>query len=165
MGLFSLFQKKPAPTILLSILPDAAKQEIIRGNLPILKTNRIFLKAGEQCHYIDKAIFEKRTIRKRYVRKNVGYSMTGLFKGSHINMGSGNTEVTDNVLYESFRGILYITNKHIIFVGEDGSFDKRVDELIAISPYSNCIDLHFSSDKYRVFVPDGNIVNAVLQLL
>lgn len=163
MGFLDLFNPQPKTPIVTTILPDIAKQEILRGRLPILKTNKIFLKNGEICHYIDKAIYEKKTVRKRYVRRNSGYSVPGLFKGTRINLGSGKTDVVDNVQYETIRGILYITNRRIIFVGDQSGFDKKVDDLIALTPYANCVELQFSKDNYRIFVPDGNVTHAVLQ--
>lgn len=72
MGLLDLFKPQSKTPMVQSILPDAAVQEILRGRLPILNTNKIFLKSGEVCHYIDKAIYEKKTVRKRYVRRNSG---------------------------------------------------------------------------------------------
>ena len=165
MGFLDMFKLPPTAPVVSSILPDVAKQEIKQGRLPILNTDKVFLKPGEHCHYIEKAIHEKRLVKKRYVRRNTGYSMPGLFKGDRIHMGKGNTDVVDNVLYEQLRGILYITNKRIIFVGEQGGFDLKTDDLIAITPYSNCVELQFSKDVYRLFVPDGSIANAVLQLL
>lgn len=163
MGFLDLFNPQPKTPIVTTILPDIAKQEILRGRLPILKTNKIFLKNGEVCHYIDKAIYEKKTVRKRYVRRNSGYSVPGLFKGTRINLGSGKTDVVDNVQYETIRGILYITNRRIIFVGDQSGFDKKVDDLIALTPYANCVELQFSKDNYKIFVPDGNVTHAVLQ--
>lgn len=162
MGFFDLFRQPKTPMVT-SILPDIAKKEIMRGRLPILNTNKIFLKNGEQCHYIDKAIYEKKTVKKRYVRRNNGYSMPGLFKGTRVHIGGGNTDVVDNVQYDTFKGILYITNKRIIFVGDANGFDKRIDDLIAITPYSNGVELQFNKESVKLFVPDGSIPHAVLQ--
>lgn len=92
MGLLDLFKPQSKTPMVQSILPDAAVQEILRGRLPILNTNKIFLKSGEVCHYIDKAIYEKKTVRKRYVRRNSGYSAPGLFKGTRVNYGGGTTD-------------------------------------------------------------------------
>lgn len=164
MGFLDLFRQPQTP-IVQTIFPDIARQEILRGRLPILNTDKIFLKNGETCHYIDKAIYEKRTVRKRYVRRNTGYSVPGLFKGTRINFGGGNTDVVDNVAYDTYRGILYITNKRVIFVGEQGGFDKKVSDLIAITPYSNCIELQTSKETLKIFVPDGNVAHRVLQLI
>ncbi len=163
MGLLDLFQPKPSVPTVSSILPGIAKQEIMCGRLPILNTDKIFLKSAEQCHYIDKAIYEKRKVNRRYVRRGNRYSMPGLFKGTRINAGGGHTDVVDNVQYEVIRGILYITNQRIIFVGATEGFDKRVSDLIAITPYINCIELQFSKVIYKLFVPDGNVANAALQ--
>ena len=163
MGFFDLFNPSPVVPTITSILPDAAKQEIMRGRLPILRTNKIFLKSGEECHYVDKAIYEKKTVKKRYVRRNNGYSVPGLFKGTRINMGGGHTDVVDNVQYETIHGMLYITNKRIIFVSGENGFDKKIDDLVALTPYTNCVELQFSKDNYKIFVPDGNVTNAVLQ--
>ena len=164
MGLFDMFKASQTPTVQ-SILPVAAVQEIMHGRLPILNSNKIFLKAGETCHYIDKAIYEKRTVRKRYVRRNNGYSAPGLFKGTRINFGGGTTDQVDNVTYQTLRGILYITNRRIIFQGEQEGFTLKVDDLVAITPYSNCVEIQTSKAQYRIFVPNGNVTQAVLQLI
>jgi hypothetical protein len=165
MGFLDLFRRRPSVPVIASILPDVAKQEIMRGRLPILNTNKVFLKPGETCHYIDKAVYEKKTVRKRYVRKNTGYSTRGFFKGTRINFGGGNTDVVDNVQYETINGILYITNKRILFVAPQNGFDKKVDDLVAISPYGNCVELQFSKETYKIFVSDGNVPHAALTLI
>lgn len=164
MGLLDAFRQPKTPSVQ-TILPVAAQQEIMCGRLPILNTNKIFLKNGEKCHYVDKAIYEKKTVRKRYVRRNTGYSMPGLFKGTRVNFGGGNTDVVDNVTYDTFRGILYITNRRIIFVGEQGGFDKKISDLIAITPYSNCIELQTNKETLKIFVPNGGLAHRVLQLV
>ena len=164
MGLLDLFRPK-TPTVQ-SILPDVDSQEILRGRLPILTTNKLFLKSGEHCHYVDKAIYEKKTVRKRYVRQNRGTSYRGiLFKDVRHNYGRGTTDVVDNVNYEMIRGILYITNKRIIFQGEQGGFDFRIDDLVAIQPYQNCVELQCSRENYKIFVPNGIVTHQVLQLI
>lgn len=82
MGLLDLFRPQPKTPAEQSILPAAAVQVIRRGRLPILNTNRIFLKSGEACHYISKAVYEKKTVRKRYVRRNTGDSAPRLRAGN-----------------------------------------------------------------------------------
>ncbi len=164
MGFFDFFQQPQTP-IVTSILPDIAKQEILRGRLPILNTNKIFLKKDEQCHYIEKAIYEKKTVKKRNVRRTSGYSAPGLFKGTRVHFGGGTTDIVDNVTYSTHRGILYITNRRLIFVGDQMGFDKKLDDMIALTPYSNCVEIQFSKDTYKIFVPDGNVTHAVLQTL
>ena len=157
MGFLDLFKPK-VPTVQ-SILPVAAVNEIMSGRLPILNTDRIFLKGGEKCHYIDKALYERsslffgllfRLIKLRLIRHNYG---------------GGTTDVTDNVQYETYRGILYITNRRIIFQGEQGGFEIKIADLIAITPYGNCVELQCSKDNYKIFVPNGGVTHQVLQLV
>lgn len=162
MGLMDVFKPQQVVPTVSSILPDIAKQEIMKGNLPVLRTDKIFLQATEICHYIDKAIFEKRKVQKKYIRKGTGYSVPGLFKGSRVSAWGGHTDVVDNIRYEPIRGILYITNQRIIFLGESEGFEKKVANLIAITPYANCVEFQFSKGRYKLFVPDGNVINAVL---
>ena len=159
MGILDLFRPKPKTPVIIPILPDLARQEILNGRLPILNTDKVFLKRGEKCHYIDKAIYEKRTVRKRYVRRGHTY------KGKYINWNDGQIDQVDNVQYSTHRGILYLTNRRMIFVGEHEGFDERIENIIAVQPYSNCIEIQFSKAQYKIFVPDGNLVHAVLKLV
>ena len=49
MGFFdTLFGSRNRIPTVTTILPDAAKQEIIAGRLPILRTDKLFLKHGEK---------------------------------------------------------------------------------------------------------------------
>ncbi|WP_294411282.1 hypothetical protein [uncultured Ruminococcus sp.] len=165
MGILDIFsQQSQVPTVN-SILPDVAKQEIMNGRLPILNNDKIFMRSGEHCHFIDKAIYEKKKVNKRYVRRGNGYSMPGIFKGTRIHMRGGHTDVVDNIQYETIRGVLYITNQRIIFVAESDGFDKKISDLIALTPYSNCVELQFSKQIYKLFVPDGNVAQMVLRLI
>ena len=164
MGFLDLF--KPKTPMVQTILPDAAKQEILCGRLPILRTDKIFMKNGEVCHYIDKAIYEKKSVKKQYVRRNYGTSYKGiLFKDVRHHYGGGRTDVVDNIQYEMLRGILFLTNYRIIFVGDQNGFDKRLDDLVATTPWNNCIELQFTKETYRLFVPDGNVINRALHLV
>ena len=44
--------------------------------------------------------------------------------------------------------------------------DKDVTvHLVAITPYSNCVELQTSKMHYKIFVPNGNVTQAVLQLV
>lgn len=79
MGLFdALFGNRNQIPTVTTILPDAARQEIIAGRLPILNTDKLFLKRGEKIHFIDKAInLEQKTVKEF---RHVGGSAPGLFE-------------------------------------------------------------------------------------
>ena len=135
MGFLDFLKPQSTTPTVPSVLPDAARQPILRGQLPTLEPNYLFLKNGETCHYADRAIYEKRTVNKKRIRKNTGYSMPGLFKGTLVHVG-----------------------------GADG-FDRKTDDLVAVTPYANCIEFRFSKETLKLFVPDGNLPHIVLKLI
>lgn len=165
MGFLDLFNLQPTPPTVPSVLPDVAKQQILRGILPTLDPHNLFLKNGEICHYADRAIYEKRTVSKKRIGKNTGYSMPGLFKGTRVHVSGSNSEYVDDVKYSTIKGVLYITTKRIIFVGGSDGFDRKIENLVAVTPYANCIEFQFSKDTLKLFVPDGNLPHIVLRLI
>jgi hypothetical protein len=162
--LFGLSKPPALPTVT-TIMPQAAVNEIMAGRLPQLNTKTIFLKSGEICHYIDKGILLKEKVQKRYARKGGGYSIPGFFKGTRIHLNKGQTDVQENVITEQFRGILYITNKRIIFQATANAFEKPHSGLTAAAPFSNAIELQYGSKSFSILVSDGNVAKAVLDLL
>ncbi|MCD8099056.1 MAG: hypothetical protein LUE06_00545 [Oscillospiraceae bacterium] len=165
MGFLDIFNTQPSTPTVPSVLPDIAKQQILRGRLPTLQPNNLLLRNGELCHYADRAIYEKRTVSKRRVRKNRGYSMPGLLNGTSMHFGGGESEFIEDEKFSTIKGVLYVTNERIIFVAEHDGFDRKTDDLIAVTPYVNCIELQFSKETLKLFVPDGNLLHNVLRLI
>lgn len=162
----NFFSPQPQiPPSVPSMLPQVAKQQINSGNLPTLNVSKLMLKQGEVCHFADRAIYEKKTINKHYVRNNRGTSMPGIFKGNRVYFGNGDTRVEQVETYDTIRGYLYITNKRVIFVDESNGFNEKVTDLIAVTPYSNCVILQFQKSNYKLFVPDGGIVERVIKMI
>ena len=162
MGFFdALFGNQNQIPTVTTILPDAARQEIIAGRLPILNTDKLFLKRGEKIHFIDKAInMEQKTVKEF---RHVGGSAPGLFEGTRWSSGRGRTvEHTELVQH---RGILYITNQRIVFQAKEWGFDKTYRYLTAITPYSDACEMQFGNKSYCMIVADGSVVNQVLQLI
>ena len=80
MGILDIFNSQPTTPTVPSVLPEAARQQILRGQLPILQLNNLFLKNGEVCHYVDRAIYEKRTVNKKRIRKNYRLQYAGIIQ-------------------------------------------------------------------------------------
>ena len=168
MGLFSWLYSQPNPPQIPkvnTILPDAAVNEIKKGRLPRLKTDAIYSQKGEYIHYIDKAILLKDKTKRIYAGKRIVASFPGLFKGDRINIGGGTAEPIEEIVTEQFKGILYITNKRIIFVNKSNGFDKPFKQLSAITQYDNGIELQYGSTTYSLVVPDGDIPNLVIKMI
>lgn len=159
MGFFSIFLRQQQ--IRESILPAAARQTLLSGRLPVLKTENIFLKADEQCVYIDKAILNEHVKKKVY--RHIGRSSPGLFKGNRITYGTGFAREYEDI--EQHKGILYITDRRVIFQSSGHGFDKPHKYLSSIESYINAVILQYGNKSYELIVPDGNIVNAALRLV
>ena len=161
MGLLdALLGPKQVPTVT-SILPAAAKQEIMAGRLPILNPDSIFPRKGEKIHFVDKALNMDIKTTKTY--RHMGVSTPGLFKGDRINYGGGKPIEHQETVYHA--GILYISNQRIIFQSKENGFDKDYKYLTAFVPYSNGIELQFGNKSYTLLVEDGDIVNQVIHLI
>jgi hypothetical protein len=162
MGVYNLiFGKKFKKPIVASILPLAARQEIDAGRLPVLNTDKLFLKRGEKIHYIDKAIsFEEKTIKKY---RNYGVGAPGLLKGHRVHIGQA--EPIEETQYVQHGGILYVTNQRIVFQAKDGGFDKAYKYLTSVQPYIDACVMQFSDKSYSMIVADGNLLFATLQLI
>lgn len=161
MGFFdALFGNKQLPTVT-SILPDAAKREIMAGRLPILNADTIFPRKGEHIHFIDKAINMEVKTTKSY--QHIGISRPGLFKGNRVHYGRGKPiEKQENVYHA---GILYITNQRLILQAKEKGFDKSFKQLTAFIPYSNGVELQFGNKSYTLLLADGNVANQVIKLI
>ena len=161
MGLLTDAFKTQQTNIRDSILPIAAKNEIMAGRLPQINTDSLFIKKGEKCVYIDKAILNVH--KKKKVRRYVGHSAPGLFKGTRVHMSRPiETEYEDT---EQFKGILYITNKRVVFQAKENAFDKQHRYLSAIVPYSNAVILQYGQKNFELIVSDGSVVYQALKLI
>lgn len=167
MGFFDWLFGQPQPQIptIDSILPSVVIDEIKQGRLPHINTDRLFVKRGEICHYADRAVLMVEKKNKVYRTKNFGISGPGIFKGNRYHHGQATTSSKEQIETEEYQGILYITNKRIIFTSKARGFDKQYRYLSAVKPYTNGIELQYSSTIYSLLVPDGTIAYAVIQML
>lgn len=163
MGILSaLFGSGNTTPTVGSILPDAAKQEIMDGRLPHINTDNILLKKGEYCCYIDKALLLEEKTRKTY--EHLGASTPGLFSDKNrVSFGYAKPrEYTETLQH---RAILYITNQRIILQCKEEGFDKPFKSLSAMKPFSNAIELQYGSKTYELIVPDGELVYQTIKLI
>lgn len=157
MGLFGPRQQMQISD---SIMPPAATAALLQGRSTQINTDSIFLKRGEYCLYIDKAILNDHVKKKFY--QHIGGSAPGLLKGHRIHYGGSKPKEYEEV--EQHKGILYITNKRTIFQSSGKSFDKQHRYLSSIDPYTNAVVLQYGDKNFEMIVPDGNVVNAALRM-
>ena len=147
-----------------AFMPKGALDQIRQGIIPTMRTDRIMLTQGEICHFSERAILMTEKTKKRYVGNSSGFSFR-ICKGVTYRTGQHRGRPIEETFTEKNKGLLYITNKRIIFVSGKNAFDKKLKNLTAITPYSNAVQFQFSSKTYTVLVPDGGIVSALISLI
>ena len=165
LDFFTSSNSPPQPPTIESILPPAAADEINKGRLPQINSTSVFLKSGEICHFIEKAIRMKDKVKTSVVRQGGGYSMPGLFSGDRLRLMRSRADIEENTVTEQFRGIVYVTNSRFIFQATKNGFVKPHTSLTAISPFTNAVDLQYGATCYTLIVPDGNLINTLMNLI
>lgn len=148
------------PPVLQSILPTQVTSLIYSGQLPDLVSSKLILKQCEKCRYVE--IGAIMTEKKYSYRWNSGSSYKSWF-GSRGHTGTG--ESIPMYEPEFTKGLLYFTDKRVVFVATKHSFDKKIDKLSAVSEFTDGILLQFGDKTYTVFLPDGIVAKAALDLL
>lgn len=144
-----------------SIMPSGAVQDIMSGRLPRIENNNIFFKQGEYCCYMDNAVlFEDR--KKSFVPHG-GVSVPGPLKVGRLHLGAG-VPIEYNKT-EQYEGILYMTNRRVIFDCKDHGFDRPYSYLSSYKYYDDGIDFQFGNKSYSLEVPDGNVPYHVLKIV
>lgn len=153
------FENDPIPQ-LVSVLPAAAVLKIQAGQLPVLQSDKLILKRGEICHFID--VSASITDRRHYQSRRRGSSVH-MARGWTIHTGS--TTSVPVTTSEVTQGIFYITNRRIVFVAKKHGFSQNLTALTAVTPYTNGMDLQFGNKTHRIVLPDGGIAKTVIDLL
>lgn len=115
------FPKTPAtPPLLTSILPHQAVLKIESGILPFIQADKIVLAKGENCHYVEMGAII--TEEKHFESKRDGASFR-LFDGCYYHAGESRSDPVYEEVYT--KGILFITNKRVVFHAPKHSFDQK----------------------------------------
>ena len=134
--------------------------------LPIIHSSGIVLKDDELCHYQGNAHTEKSHSRvSGYVSQHTGGSVR-IAKGLSLHQGASEREAIRETVTERSKGILYITNKRIVFIAPKDAFDKSFSSLSAYVPNQGHISLLFGNQSVDLITSDSykirNIIDGVL---
>lgn len=157
-------QQVPQPPQMLSVLPEAAANLIYSGSLPNLNVNTLILSSGETCHFVDKACLMTQKIVRHYQRRNNGMSFR-VMKGVTYHTGDGESHPIEQQVPVYTPGYLYITNKRVIFVAREKSFEKKLTGLTAVTSYSDAVGLQFASKTFNLLLPNAYMAQRTLELL
>lgn len=162
MGFFSdLFSpSQPSrPDNIPAIMPAGAIDQINRGILPTMNTDKIMLTKGEECHFAERCILIAEKVSKHYEGRHNGYSVK-LTKHVTYRTGKSRGTPVEDVTQEKTKGLVYITDKRVIFVA-----DKKLSSLTACVPYANALKLQFGTKTYTLMVPDGGAMSNTINMI
>lgn len=141
--------------------------QIRNGNLPVLQVP-INLQRGETCCYMAQVDW----LETRRVTKRIGYSGPALrfkiMKGVYWKAGNYAVQrSSSDVLTKVDSGVVYLTNKRVIFVGQLKNQAIRLDKVLDITPYSDGVGLEKDSGKSPILglAADVDVFVAVLSRL
>lgn len=167
MGFFSdLFSpSQPSrPDNIPAIMPAGAIDQINRGILPTMNTDKIMLTKGEECHFAERCILITEKVSKHYEGRHNGYSVK-LTKHVTYRTGKSRGTPVEDVTQEKTKGLVYITDKRVIFVADKYAFDKKLSLLTACVPYSNAVKLQFGTKTYTLMIPDGGAMSNTINMI
>lgn len=147
-----------------AIMPAGAIEQINRGILPTMNTDKIMLTKDEECHFAERCILITEKVSKHYESRHNGYSVK-LTK--HVTYRTGKSRGTpiEDITQARIKGLVYITDKRVIFVTDKNAFDKKLSSLTACVPYSNALKLQFGTKTYTLMVPDGGAMSNTINMI
>lgn len=167
MGLLSFLFGQGQENILpqvQSIIPSQAENLIKSGTLPNFDTSTIMLGKDEKCHFIDRVIMVINVTKKMYKRRGGGSSIR-IFRGFTIHNMDSTTIPEEYTNTKYTKGILYVTNKRIVFVSKENAFDKKISNLTSYIPYNNAISLQFGDKVYNLLLEKPELLIMILQII
>ena len=143
-----------------SIYPAGAVAKVQSGTLPIIQVDKLVLKTGEVCHYVDVAIRITEKVVRHTKRVGGAYRIIG---GLYA---SGGESVSTPISQDQYtKGYLYITNKRIIFTSKTTPMEQQINKITAITPYTDGVDIQCGNKTYIFFVPNGSIFKRTIDLI
>lgn len=149
---------------LVTLVPPRISNEVKNGQLPIFRPTTIKLNANEVCHYMDRAALVVKKSERSYSSSKAGGGYR-VSKNFRMYSSKRYTRPIDQEWYEYRTGVIFITNKRIIFVAAEDGFEKEISKLTSIIPYSDTVGLQFGSKIINFLTPQSHLILSILQML
>ncbi|MFM8431454.1 MAG: hypothetical protein ACKOQ6_07545 [Bacteroidota bacterium] len=135
------------------------------GVIPQIECD-INLTANEECHFKCPAQWhEYRSVTRRVNYGGPAVSVK-IMKGVYYRAGSMSVQpIRSQELQLIGTGRLYITNKRIIFVGENKATTIRFNKVVTLNPYSNGIEIIKDAGKSPTIITDQSDAEMLYLLL
>ena len=131
--------------------------QIENADLPVLNSD-INLQNSERLHFQSYIDWQE----QRRVTKRINYggptARIKIMKGVYYRIGSVNVQrVSEDTWQKIDNGILYLTNKRLIFMGQKGNKTIPINKILDFKPYKNGVDIQKESGKSPFLEFDLNV--------
>lgn len=130
---------------------------IENGELPKKEVN-INLQKNEVCYFSDSNVdwYETRTVTKKINYGGVNYRIK-IMKGVYYRSGSVNVQrITTEELKRIDSGTIYVTNKRVIFQGNNKNTSISLSKILSVIPYNDGIGIEKDSGKSPILKVNSN---------
>lgn len=135
-----------------SLMTIEALNIINEGKLPNIIATNLNLSKDEICHYMEKGYtFKEKTITTGYTGKSSGVSIK-LMDGLTYRTGGSGSKAIRETQRTTYTGILYITNKRVIYTSTNECFDKTFDKITSITEAKDGVILQIGSSSYSIII-------------
>ncbi|MBE5820202.1 MAG: TM2 domain-containing protein [Clostridiales bacterium] len=135
-----------------SLMTKEALNIINEGKLPNIIATNLNLSEDEICHYMEKGYtFKEKTITTGYTGKSSGVSIKVMDGLTYRTGGSGSKAIRETQR-TTYTGILYITNKRVIYTSTNECFDKTFDKITSITEAKDGVILQIGSSSYSIII-------------
>lgn len=162
-SLFGIRLSEDTPEIH-SLVPLGVENQILAGKLPIFRPSTLMLGQNETCHFMDQCAIVVKQKERSYQKRRSGSSYK-LTKNYTMYSGGGITRPIDQEWYEYKLGVVFVTNKRIIFVQDEYGFEKQLKSLSAVTPYSDALSMQFGNQTISLMMSTGQLMAMVLQMV
>lgn len=119
----------------------------------------------EELLYIENGYTEKTTTHTSgYKSKSKGVSFR-VAKGVRLHLGGGSAKAKRQTEIIKTAGLLYITNKRIVWSSPTSSFEYPVSKITSVFPYRDSISIQSGNKTYDLYIPTPETFYKVFYML
>jgi hypothetical protein len=146
----------------------AVLHQVRAGKLPIIEVKGPLLEEGEPVHWATAAeLYEEKVIR-RYSQGGYSGISVPIYKGIRWHAGGYRTQpVVQTGMVATDHGNLFVTDRRVVYVGQQRSFSIPYKHVLAIQGYSDAVAVQkdgMTAKPVYFKNQDPELVSAILQL-
>jgi len=130
---------------------------IENGNIPEIETD-VKLQRGERAYaQVSAELYEKKMVTRR-IRYHGPTARIRIWKGFYYRMGDiAVHRVTEDITQKQDVGELILTNKRLIFMGNQKNMVIRLTKILGLTPYSDGVEIEKETGRNPIFLFNNNV--------